>query len=283
MDLINKKVKHSTFGRGHVVNYDDSYIKINFESGTKKFVFPDAFKNYITFVDQGAADLVSKKIKEKEAVREKEALRIKKENALEQERQHILKQAKYMKNRKINPELQCVFWCEDQEEDQIFTDWKVSTGIIKSGLKKGQPRRLARINQNSACLFTRREPDMLEKDRQILGVFMVDEGYDGKLSKEEYIPAHSKHRLRLSKQESEKMLFWNYYVNKKQPDQMRWNLGKQRYFDNVWMAQILQDIVSLKEESQEKVKAQLFFEYFCQINHINIFALPKANGTLKQI
>lgn len=55
-----------------------------------------------------------------------------------------------MRNRKVHPEQQAVFWCDAHEEDRIFTEWRVFIGKIKSGQKKGEPRRLARINQNSA-------------------------------------------------------------------------------------------------------------------------------------
>lgn len=283
MNLTNKKVRHKTFGNGNVVNCNDSYIKIDFESGTKKFVFPDVFKKYIKLIDQGAADLVRMKIQEKEEKRKKEELRLKEEKALELEQQRILKQKNITKNRKIEPELQSVFWCKPEEEEKIFTEWKVFTGKIKSGDNKGQPRKLTRLNQNSALLLTRREPDMLEEDRQILGIFMANETFDGKLCEDGYIPAHPNYRLHLSKQESEKMLFWNYYVNKRFPDKITWNSGKQRYFDNIWMAQILRDIVSLRKESQEGEEAQLFYKYFCKINRINEEDLPKANGTLKRI
>lgn len=283
MNLINEKVIHKTFGEGNVVKYNDSYIIIKFKSGTKKFIFPDAFKRYIRLIDERATDLVGKKIQEKDEELKKEALRLQKERALIRERHQILEREKLMKNRKIHPELQAVFWCEAEEEDKIFAEWRVFVGEIKSGKKKGQPRRLSRINQNSACLLTKREPDMLEEDRRILGLFMVDEAFDGRLCEDGYIPAHREYRLRLSEDESKKMLFWNYYVNRRFPNMITWNSGRQRYFDNIWMAQILQDIISLKEEPQEREKAQLFFKYFCEINRINKDELPKANGTLMRV
>ena len=116
--------------------------------------------------------------------------------------------------------------------------------MIKSGERKGQPRRLARINQNSACLLTARDPDMVEKDRYILGVFMVDAIFDNKSCANGYIPAHPKYRVRLSKQEAQNMLCWNYYVNERYPHRITWNTGRHRYFNNIWMAQILLDIIS---------------------------------------
>ncbi|HHU76477.1 MAG TPA: malate synthase [Firmicutes bacterium] len=282
MNLVNKKVTHRDFGKGNVISHDDSYIKISFESGVKRFIFPDAFGKYITLTDQELAGLVRKKILKKEEEKRKEALRLENAKALERQRLYALEQKKRVRRRKIHPELQSVFWCEADEEDTIFEEWKVFVGEIKSGARKGQPRRLTRMNQNSACLLTKRGPDMLEKDRHILGVFMVNEDFNGGLCQDGFIPAHPKHRFRLTEEESEKMLFWNYYVNKRFPDKMTWNSGRQRYFDNIWMAQILRDIVSLKEKTEEQEKAQQFFEYFCAINNVDENELPGPEGALKR-
>lgn len=282
-DLIDKQVIHKIFGKGKVVKYRGSYIGIDFPSGNKKFVFPDAFGTYLTLTDQKLAKMVQKKKKEceeeEQKLRELKALQSKKRQRLLAQERNIIKR----KTWKIHPQSQSVFWCKKQEQDSVFERWDVFTGVIKSGEKQGQPRRLARVNQNSACLLTARESDMPEKDRRILGVFMVDETFDNKSCVDGYIPAHSKHRLRLSEQESEKMLFWNYYFNKKYPHRMTWNTGRHRYFDNVWMAQILRDIVSLKENPEEQENAQQFFEYFCQMNRIKKEEIPEPNGALMRI
>lgn len=282
MNLADKKVVHETFGKGNVVNYNDSYIKINFESGNKKFIFPDAFRKYITFTDQRATDLVRKKIQQKEEKLKKEELILEREKALEQKRQDLLEEKENMKNRRIHPQIQSVFWPKEQE-DQIFTEWRVFTGRIKTGKREGQPRQLVRMNQNSACLITKREPSMLEEGRQILGVFMPEETFSGRSCEDGYIIAHPEYRLRLSEQESEKMLFWNYYVDKRFPNKTTWNSGSHRYFDNIWMAQILRDIVSLKEKPQEQKEAQSFFEYFCRIHEIEEDELLKPNGALMRM
>ncbi|MFW5649610.1 MAG: malate synthase [Candidatus Alkaliphilus sp. MAG34] len=282
-DLIDKQVIHKIFGKGKVVKYRGSYIGIDFPSGNKKFVFPDAFGTYLTLTDQKLAKMVQKKKKEceeeEQKLRELKALQSKKRQRLLAQERNIIKR----KTWKIHPQSQSVFWCKKQEQDSVFERWDVFTGVIKSGEKQGQPRRLARVNQNSACLLTARESDMPEKDRRILGVFMVDETFDNKSCTDGYIPAHSKHRLRLSEQESEKMLFWNYYFNKKYPHRMTWNTGRHRYFDNVWMAQILRDIVSLKENPEEQENAQQFFEYFCQMNRIKKEEIPEPKGALMRI
>ena len=283
MDLVNKEVIHETFGKGNVVNYNDSYIKINFESGDKRFVFPDIFIEHIAFIDQRAANLVEKRMEKKREERKEKALILKKEKDLEAERQYILDQKSRMKNSKVLPKIQSVFWCEAEEEDEIFTEWSIFTGEIKTGKRKGQPRQLARMDKNSACLLTKREDNMPEKDRQILGVFMTNEFFNGRLCEDGYITAHPEYRLQLSKEESEKMLFWNYYVDTKDCKSTIWNSGRQRYFDNIYMAQVLWDIISLKEDTEEQRYAQSFFEYFCRINLINKDELPNPNGALINI
>lgn len=284
MNLTNKEVVHETFGTGNVVEYDDSYITINFESGDKKFVFPDAFKKFIIFNDEDANKLVREKIEEKEEELRKEALILEKERLLEEERQRALEQERLMKTRKIQSNIQSVFWSEGKEEEErIFTEWKVFSGTIKSGKRKGQVRRFARMNQGSGCLITRRESDVEEKERQIIGLFMTKESFDGGSCDDGYIVAHPNYRIQLSEEESEKMLFWTYYYDKKFPDRMIWNSGRQRYFDNILMAQILRDLISLKEKPEEKEYVQSFFDYFCKINRINKDEILAAQGALTLI
>ncbi|NLJ41531.1 MAG: malate synthase [Clostridiales bacterium] len=282
MDLVNKKVIHDRFGEGNVVNYDDSYVNINFKSGTKKFVFPDAFGQYVKLIDKRMATLIGKKVQKRQEEREKEELELEAERALEQRRRYILRHEKRMRARKIHPKLQSVFWCEAREVEEVFTEWKIFIGRSKTGQKKGQPRKLPRMSPNSACLLTKREPDMKEKNRQILGMFMADATFNGRQREDGYIPSHPKYRLRLSAEESEKMLFWNYYINKGFPNNMTWNSGRQRYFDNIWMAQILRDIISLRADSEGLEDAQNFFEYFCRINRIDPETLPEPKGALKR-
>ncbi len=279
MNLINKIVTHEGFGKGNIVKCDDSYVEVDFPSGQKKFAYPDAFGPYLTLEDEGAASFVDEILEKKKEKRRKKALEKERKRALEEE-QRRLRGERLVRRRKIHPRLQSVFWCDTDELEDVFTEWEVFTGLIKSGKQKGQPRKIARLNQHSGCLLTRRDPDMAEEDRYILGVFMVDDSFSNKLSKDGFIPAHPDYRIRLTKEESEKMLFWNYYLNRRHPHRTTWNSGRQRYFDNIWMAQILQDIVSLRKETEGKEYAEKFFNYFCRINRINVSELEKPNGAL---
>lgn len=286
MDLVNEQVTHKVFGIGKVVKHNGSYVKIDFPSGHKKFVFPDAFGTYLTLTDPKTVNSFKKFLQEKKKAREeKEKQRLKEFKTFRNEQgQRFMERKELAKIRKtthkINPRSQSVFWCEDQELDSVFTEWKVSTGVIISGQKKGQPKRLAQIGKNSACLITVRNADEPEKERRILGVFMVNKNFNNKNG---YIPAHSEYRLVLSGQEAEQMLFWNYYINEKYPHKVTWNTGRHRYFNNVWMAQILQDIIALKKDPQEQEVAQRFFEYFCQMNRLNKEELPQPKGALLSV
>lgn len=284
MNLINKKVTHKRFGMGSIVKHNDSSIEILFATENKKFVFPDVFGKHLKLHDKSAAISLEKIIQEKEMERKEEEWKKEEEKKLLRKKQELrLEYEKLMKNHKLHPESQMVFWCDTDEQNSSFLEWKVFSGAIKSGNNKGKPNKPIRLHQNSAVLLTAIDSGMPEKDRRILGVYMVNEGFVGKLCEDGNIPAHTKYRLQLTEQESDQMLFWEYYVNEKFPKKMSWNTGKYRYFDNSWMAQILHDIVSLKSDPKERELAQQFFEHFCKMNQITEQELPKPNGALMRI
>ncbi|MCM3541304.1 malate synthase [Priestia endophytica] len=284
MNLINKKVTHERFGMGSIVKYNDSSIEIHFASENKKFVFPDVFGKHLKLHDKSVANSLEKIIQKKETERKEEEWKKEEEKKLHRKNQELRwGHEKLMKNHKLHPESQMVFWCDTEEQNSSFSEWKVFSGVIKSGNNKGKPTKPIRLHSNSAVLLTAIDSSMPEKDRRILGVYMVNEDYIGKLCEDGYIPAHSKYRLQLTEQESDQMLFWEYYVNGKFPEKMTWNTGKYRYFDNSWMAQMLLDIVSLKSDPKEREQAQQFFEHFCKMNLITAEELPKPNGALTRI
>lgn len=284
MNLINKKVTHKHFGIGSIAKHNDTSIEILFATEHKKFLFPDGFKKHLTLHDQNDAKLIEKIIKEKEKIREEE------EGRREEERKILLKNRelrlehdKLMSNYKLHPESQLVFWCDEKEQENVFSEWKVFSGLSKTGLNKGKPSKAIRMYPNSAVLLTVKDSGMQEKDRRIIGVYMVEEGFIGKLADDGFIPAHPEHRLELTEEESNEMLFWEYYVNEKFPLKTTWNSGKHRYFNNIWMAQILLKIISMKTDPTEQAKASQFFDYFCKYNKISKQDLPKPNGSLMRM
>ncbi len=284
MNLINKKVTHKLFGQGSIVKHNDSIIEIHFTSENKSFVFPDAFGKHLTLHDKSDAESLEEMILEKE-IKEKEEERKKEEEKKLQRTKLVLRweHEKLMKHHKLHPESQLAFWCNAEEQKSSLSEWKVFFGAIKNGDNKGKPSKPSRLHQNSAVLLTARDSGMAEKDRRILGVYMVNEDFIGKLCEDGNIPAHSKYRIQLTEQESDQLLFWKYYVNVKSPEKVAWNTGKHRYFDNVWLAQILLDIVSLKSDPEERELALQFFKHFCKMNQITMQELPEPNGALTRI
>ncbi|MEH6991975.1 malate synthase [Neobacillus drentensis] len=284
MNLINKKVTHKLFGMGSIVKHNDSSIEIHFATENKKFVFPDVFGKHLKLHDKSDANSLEKIMQKREMERKEEEWKKEEEKNLQRKNQELrLEHEKLMKNHKLHLESQMVFWCDKEEQNSAFSEWKVFSGVIKSGNNKGNPNKPIRLHQNSAVLLTAIDSSMPEKDRRILGVYMVNEDFIGKLCEDGDIPAHSKYRLQLTEQESDQMLFWEYYVNEKFPQKMTWNTGKYRYFENSWMAQILLDIISLKSDPKERELAQQFFEHFCKMNQITDQELTKPNGALMRI
>lgn len=279
MNLINKAITHKVFGEGQIVDHDDSFITVNFDEGTKKFVFPDAFGKYIKLKDEHMAQSLNKMI-EKTKMHEAE---LKRKQEAEKQRQ-VLEQQRREKLKKLNIHecSQIVFWLDEEELEDVFSNWQVSTGTIQSGKNKGQPNRAARLRPNSVALLTTRRDDEKETDRQIKGLFMVSDIYTGHLDEDGIVPAHPTYRLKLTDEESEQMLFWNYYINKNFPHRTAWNSGRFRYYDNIWTAQILKDLIALKSDEEEVNKLKKFLEYFCQLNALDIDNIPEPYGALKQ-
>lgn len=284
LNLINKKVTHKRFGTGNIVKHNETSIEIHFASESKKFVFPDVFEKHLKLHDQSVATSLEQMLEKKEMQRKEEELRKEKEREILRKQHELrLEHEKLMKNHKLHPESQMVFWCDTEEQISAFDEWRVFSGVIKSGNNKGKPNKPSRLHQNSAVLLTTVDPNQPEQDRKILGVYMVNEKFVGKLCEDGYIPAHSKYKLQLTEQESEQLPFYKYYVNEKSPDKMTWNTGKYRYFNNAWTAQILRDIVSLKTDPKEQELAQEFFKHFCKMNKILAQELPEPNGALTRL
>lgn len=285
MNLIDKQVMHKSFGKGSIVDQNDEFVTINFDNETKKFIFPDAFGQFLKLEDETANDTLKEAIvefeeKQEELVKQREEEQA--QRVLEQQRVNELK--KLLNNHKIHESSQLVFWLDEEEDqtEEVFSKWEVFTGEIKSGKNEGKPNKPVRLHQNSLVLLTKRASDQAEEERIITGLYMVDETFVGKLAEDGIIPAHSELKLKLSEKEAEQMLFWDYYINEKYPHRMTWNTGKFRYFDNIWGAQILKDIVELKENTEEQELAAEFLAHFCKMNGIDRNEIPAPAGALKQ-
>lgn len=279
MNLINEEITHEVFGKGQIVEHEGSIVTIKFDTDTKRFVYPDALGQFIILKDEETAKSLEKVFVE----REREEAALEKEREEERERLALEQQRKDdLKNNRIHESSQVVFWLDEEELENVFTDWEVSTGEVQSGVNKGQPNRAARLGSNSAGILTSRSSDQEETERKILGIYMVNELFTGNLGKDGMVPSHEEYRIELTDEEAEKMLFWNYYINKNYPHRMTWNSGKFRYLDNIWTAQILKDIIAMRTDEEQVQEATRFLEYLCKMNAIDINNIPEPAGALKQ-
>lgn len=279
MDLINQKITHKVFGEGSIVSHDDSLITVDFNNETKVFVYPDAIGDFITLKDEELAQSMKKVVRQLKSEEEE----LKKEEKEERKQKLIKKnQKRKLKNRRLHESSQAVFWLDEEEQEDIFETWEIGTGTVQSGANKGQPSRAARLRPNSAVILTARSEEQDEVERRILGLYMVTEVFSGNISDDGTVPAHEKYRIKLTEEESEKMLFWNYYINKNYPNRTTWNSGKYRYFDNVWAAQMLKDIIDMRTDPEEVEEAEKFLNYFLQMNALEAEDVTEASGALKQ-
>lgn len=165
-------------------------------------------------------------------------------------------------------------------ESQMLREWKAYAGIVQSGERKGEPMKLNKVQCNSLCVLTTRDPQMVESERYIFAVFLVDETYSGDERDEGYVGTRSKYKIKLSPKECKSMLFWKYHKNGNSPKKSAWNSGLHRYFDDEMAAQILIDIVNIKKGTKDEVLASEFLKYFCEINEIDINKVKNPSGAL---
>src|SRR5699024_3469806 len=172
VNLINKKITHTIFGKCTIIDHTDSFITVDFDDDVKKFVYPDAFSKFLTLNDENLAEspdeVLSVRKKEQEALAEQRAAE-KAERELEQQRRDR------SKTLKIHDSSQIGFWLDEEEQENVFNDWSVFVGNVQSGKNKGQPNRVARLSSNSANVLTVRNQDEDETERKIVGLYMTPE------------------------------------------------------------------------------------------------------------
>lgn len=161
-------------------------------------------------------------------------------------------------------------------ESAMLKDWKASAGVSTDG--KLETIRNAQIN--SLCVLTTRDPDDEdESQRYIFGAFIIDDIFEGDALHEGYVRASEKspYKIKLTSEEAHKLLFWDFYRNKNNPQNCRWGQGLFRYLtlqsnpkksdDDIAIA-ILKKILEVKQGKQDENHAKEFLKYFCAVNKI---------------
>ena len=199
MQLLGQPVRHNAFGTGVITGLSGNIITIDFAQGEKRFQYPDAFSRFLTLKDAGKQNEIragyERRLRAERAERQKEL-----------ERQERLGKIRSMK---VTPYSQAAFDIPWKEAKAAAEADAVSTGFYLSGYSKDRPRIPSRLKPNSACLLTTLETGCEEKERRILGAFMVRDDFWGAYCREGMIRAHDRYKLYLP---SGSMLpYWNYF------------------------------------------------------------------------
>lgn len=251
--MIGHAVKHNIFGTGIITDIYDDVITICFGKKEKRFIYPDAFRDYLAFSNQAEQrridQMITKKTKKEEESRQKAQV--------ERDRQ------RRSKNFKVIVNSQAVFQISAQDKNRVFSDWVVSTGKYLSGYSKGLPRVPERLKPNAVCLLTERPKDVPEAQRRIIGAFMVESDFFGDECKDGLIRAHETYRIAL--REEAYLPFWSYFAESVQP---KWGNTAYKYFSNQVMQSILQDMIAGSTQ-EEKENIQSFNRYFRKLNRFS--------------
>lgn len=201
MKLVGMTVSHKKYGIGKIIRITDNKMDVDFEFSIKTFLYPDSFEKHLVIKDNEMQECIDKKLQElNEIKREYKEQQLKREQAID-----------YARKTKKNVNTQAVFALNDNCIEDILNDWTIFTGNNLSGKLKGQPRIPKNMNMSSACVLTAKSMEESEKERQIIGMFMVIEDFIGEECEDGIIQAHQKYRITWS-EEYEKLLFWNYFL-----------------------------------------------------------------------
>lgn len=259
MDIINKTVRHKLYGEGEVCKLKDNIVSVNFKNEVRKFIFPDVFREHLSFDDPVAGHYIEKIISEIDD----KLLQKRNADILEAERRTVIRSLP------LNDSSQIAFGFVCNKKENVLNDWSLFSGRYLSGYNKGMPRSLTKVYPNSACLLTFCDNDEPEENRYIWGAFMVREDFIGPECQSGIIPAHKKYRIVLEDEQKEKLRFWDYFSNGSENQIRKWGAVEFKYFSNLRMCHILSDICKRLEDTEKHRTSEEFFDYYCRINKIS--------------
>lgn len=254
MQLLGKAIVHKTFGKGTITAVSDNTVTVSFSEGEKKFLYPDAFMQFLKLKDKSAQEQVDRLLRRK-SVEEEAERRAAKE---------MLERRYRMANLKLSLNSQAIFGMVYNKIEDVFSSWRISTGRYFSGMSAGQPRIPYKLKPNSACLLTECPEGAEESERRIVGAFMVKEDFFGDLCTDGIIEAHEQYRIALK--EGETLRLWDYFEEKKRP--RRWGNTEFKYTASPTMQRILYDIKNAVTSKDRLEAAEDFYRYFCRINRL---------------
>lgn len=253
-NLIGQSIRHSSFGNGIVTDLTDQRITVCFSQGDKNFIYPDAFASFLTLMDPLAQKKVNRLLDKKRRVEEA------KKNAIQDKR---IRQNRLL-NLRITRKSQAVF--------DIPNDWPatsplplaLSTGQYLNGPSKGKNRIPYKLKPNSVCLLTKLAKGEKERNRRIVGAFMVQADFFGDLCKNGLIESHDRYRIAMT--EDQTLFLWDYFSEANCPK--RWGNTPYKIVSNIDMQCILRDMRDRLAPTGSQEVADQFYRYFCRMNHL---------------
>ena len=173
MQLLGQPVRHNAFGTGVITGLSGEYHydRLWTQGKNRLYSIRTHFSRFLTLKDAGKQNEIragyERRLRAERAERQKEL-----------ERQERLGKIRSMK---VTPYSQAAFDIPWKEAKAAAEADAVSTGFYLSGYSKDRPRIPSRLKPNSACLLTTLETGCEEKERRILGAFMVRDDFWGRL------------------------------------------------------------------------------------------------------
>ncbi len=254
MQIVGQTVKHKAFGQGTITNCSGNIVTVSFSQGDKRFIYPDAFIDFLTLQNKSVQNkidiLCNERLEAKAAYKQ----------ALKEEQ----KRRQRLQTLKITPNSQAAFHLDIKDLDTVFSTGAVSTGCYLSGNSKGKPRVPSKLMPNSACLLTGRAPNAAETERRILGAFMVTDDFLGDLCKNGMVRCHERYKVTLPP--GVDLLYWDYFdFTGPLP---RWGSAAFRYVATGAMQRVLLDIREALRGSEQEAIIGEFYRHFSEINRL---------------
>lgn len=258
--MLNKTVRHKTFGSGTICEMAEDIVTVRFGSQERRFPYPDAFREHLVLSEATAREKLQDVLDLQDEAR----------LALEEEKRRLEERERLFRRLPLHESAQAAFGFAQNDPKEVEKTWTLSAGRILTGFNRGQPRVPQRLYPNSACLLTGLPKGEPEEARCIWGAFMVTEDFVGPECADGLIPAHPAYRLVLNKKDREKFRFWPYFAREGGPEPSKWGAVEIKYFSNRTMARILRDIAALERDPGRQEKARDFLVYFCDRNKLSV-------------
>ena len=178
MNLVNQTVIHKAFGEGKIISIENGYITILFSQGEKKFIYPSAFKQFVSMKDPACAEFVQAEIAALEA-KEAEAAEQKRLLAMQQQEAALAasaaKDSKPVKKAKVFPRANIAFKCNycdgGKSAEQVGFNGVCSDAVIYNNIEV--EKRTWCNDESCACLHYHNG----EMDRETLDSQCRDGGF----------------------------------------------------------------------------------------------------------